>query len=86
MLNSGGKLVKESYFIADTTITYEYISPAKYTFKIISDDNGNKNGTVDITLLSYSQRKFISIRRRLKYGLTGKLKRNGLLNSNMLPG
>jgi len=42
MLNSQGDLMKESYFTSDTIVNYEYISPAKYKFKIVFDDNGNR--------------------------------------------
>lgn len=42
MLNSQGNLLKESYFTSDTIISYEYISPAKYKFKIVFDNNGNR--------------------------------------------
>lgn len=42
MLSEKDDLVKEYYFNSDTTISYEYISPAKYKFRIIFDDNGNK--------------------------------------------
>jgi len=42
MLNDQGELMKESYFTSDTIVSYEYISPAKYKFKIVFDDNGNR--------------------------------------------
>ena len=42
MLNGQGDVMKESYFTSDTIVIYEYISPAKYKFKIIFDDNGNR--------------------------------------------
>jgi len=42
MLNSQGDLMKESYFTSDTIVNYEYISPAKYKFKVVFDDNGNR--------------------------------------------
>ena len=42
MLNGQGDLMKESYFTSDTIISYEYISPAKYKFKMVFDDNGNR--------------------------------------------
>ncbi len=42
MLTDQGIVVKESYLTSDTTISYQYISPAKYKFKIIFDKNGNR--------------------------------------------
>jgi len=42
MLNGQGDVMKESYFTSDTIVSYEYISPDKYKFKIIFDDNGNR--------------------------------------------
>jgi hypothetical protein len=41
MLTDQGIVVKESFFTSDTTIGYQFISPAKYKFKVIFDDNGN---------------------------------------------
>jgi hypothetical protein len=41
MLTDQGIVIKESFFTSDTTIGYQFISPAKYKFKVIFDDNDN---------------------------------------------
>jgi len=42
MLDEKGNVVNESYFESDTTIRYVFVNPAKYKFKLIFDNNGNK--------------------------------------------
>ncbi len=42
MLDAQGNIVHESYFSSDTTISYELVNPAKYKFRLIFDDNGNR--------------------------------------------
>jgi len=42
MLTNLDVVVKESFFSSDTTISYKFINPAKYKFKVIFDDNGNR--------------------------------------------
>jgi len=41
MLNAQDVVVKETFFNSDTSISYKYVSPAKYKFKVVFDDNGN---------------------------------------------
>jgi len=41
MMNEQDVVLKESYFNADTTISYTFLNPGKYKFKVILDDNGN---------------------------------------------
>jgi hypothetical protein len=41
MLNAQDAVVKESYFTEDATISYTFLNPGKYKFKVIFDDNGN---------------------------------------------
>lgn len=42
MLTDKGIILHESYFTSDTAISYQFINPAKYKFKVIFDDNGNR--------------------------------------------
>ena len=42
MTDEKGTIIKEAYFHSDTTISYDYMKPAKYKFRVIFDDNGNK--------------------------------------------
>jgi len=41
MLTEKDAVFKELHFNADTTITYSFLNPGKYKFKLIFDDNGN---------------------------------------------
>ncbi|MCB2208344.1 MAG: Ig-like domain-containing protein [Bacteroidetes bacterium] len=41
MLNAQDMVVKETFFNSDTSISYKFVSPAKYKFKVVFDDNGN---------------------------------------------
>lgn len=42
MLDDKGNVVHESYFTSDTTVSYPFVNPAKYKFKLIFDTNGNQ--------------------------------------------
>ena len=42
MTDEQGNIVKEAYFHSDTTVSYGYMKPAKYKFRVIFDDNDNK--------------------------------------------
>lgn len=42
MMDENEVIINEAPFNSDTTITYNYIAPAKYKFKIIFDDNSNE--------------------------------------------
>ena len=37
-----GNIVKEAYFHSDTTFSFNYMKPAKYKFRVIFDNNGNR--------------------------------------------
>ena len=41
MLTEQDVVFKELLFNSDTTITYSFLNPGKYKFKLIFDDNGN---------------------------------------------
>ena len=41
MLSAQDVVLKETFFNSDTSISYKFINPAKYKFKVIFDDNGN---------------------------------------------
>jgi len=42
MLNKKERVLKEHYFVKDTSIQYKYLKPGDYLFKIIFDKNNNK--------------------------------------------
>ncbi len=42
MTDEKGNVLREACFHSDTTLSYDYLKPAKYKFRVVFDDNGNR--------------------------------------------